>query len=205
MANDKFESVGTNIAEKAAMIWNVADMLRGPFKPHEYGLVILPMTVVKRFHDCLLPTHDSVLSRYEKVKKFAVIDGFLTKESGYQFYNISKYTFNTLLTDPDNIEANFRDYLNGFSSNIQDVLSKFDFDTVIRRLVDSNALYLVIKEFNSQKGYLGPDKISTVDCGYIFEDLVKRFSESFGEEAGAHFTSRDIIYLMTDLLLTAHT
>lgn len=202
MANDKFESVGTNIAEKAAMIWNVADMLRGPFKPHEYGLVILPMTVVKRFHDCLLPTHDSVLSRYEKVKKFAVIDGFLTKESGYQFYNISKYTFNTLLTDPDNIEANFRDYLNGFSSNIQDVLSKFDFDTVIRRLVDSNALYLVIKEFNSQKGYLGPDKISTVDCGYIFEDLVKRFSESFGEEAGAHFTSRDIIYLMTDLLLS---
>ena len=200
--NNKFDVVGTNIAEKATMIWNVADMLRGPFKPHEYGLVILPMTVVKRFHDCLLPTHKAVLEQYEKVKNFAVIDGFLTKASGYQFYNISKYTFESLLADPENIEANFRDYLNGFSANVQDVLAKFDFDNIIRRMVESNTLYLVIKEFNSQKGYLGPDKISAVDCGYIFEDLVKRFSESFGEEAGAHFTSRDIIYLMTDLLLS---
>lgn len=202
MPNDKFAAVGTNIAEKATMIWNVADMLRGPFKPHEYGLVILPMTVVKRFHDCLLPTHDAVLETYEKVKHFAVKDGFLTKASGYQFYNISKFTFDSLLTDPENIEANFRDYLAGFSTNVQDVLSKFDFDTVIRRMVESNTLYLVIREFNSPKGYLGPDRITAVDCGYIFEDLVRRFSESFGEEAGAHFTSRDVVYLMTDLLLS---
>ena len=201
MPNDKFAVVGTNIAEKATMIWNVADMLRGPFKPHEYGLVILPMTVVKRFHDCLLPTHDAVLETYEKVKHFAVKDGFLTKASGYQFYNTSKFTFDSLLTDPENIEANFRDYLAGFSANVQDVLSKFDFDTVIRRMVESNTLYLVIREFNSPKGYLGPDRITAVDCGYIFEDLVRRFSESFGEEAGAHFTSRDVVYLMTDLLL----
>ena len=202
MANDRFTVVGTNIAEKASMIWNVADMLRGPFKPHEYGLVILPMTVVKRFHDCLLPTHDKVLAEYENKKGFAVIDGFLTKASGYQFYNTSKYTFDLLCADPDNIEANFRDYLAGFSANVQDVLAKFDFDAIIRRMVESNTLYLVIKEFNSQKGYLGPDKISAVDCGYMFEDLVKRFSESFGEEAGAHFTSRDVIYLMTDVLLS---
>ena len=201
MPNDKFAVVGTNIAEKATMIWNVADMLRGPFKPHEYGLVILPMTVVKRFHDCLLPTHDAVLETYEKVRHFAVKDGFLTKASGYQFYNTSKFTFDSLLTDPENIEANFRDYLAGFSANVQDVLSKFDFDTVIRRMVESNTLYLVIREFNSPKGYLGPDRITAVDCGYIFEDLVRRFSESFGEEAGAHFTSRDVVYLMTDLLL----
>ncbi len=202
MSDDKISAVGINIAEKATMIWNVADMLRGPFKPHEYGLVILPMTVVKRFHDCLLPTHEKVREQYEKVKHLAVIDGFLTRASGYQFYNISKFTFETLLADPDNIETNFRDYLAGFSANAQDVLSKFDFDNIIKRMVESNTLYLVIKEFNSEKGYLGPDKISAVDCGYIFEDLVRRFSESFGEEAGAHFTSRDIIYLMTDLLLT---
>ncbi|WP_303824143.1 class I SAM-dependent DNA methyltransferase [Ruminococcus flavefaciens] len=202
MANDRFTVVGTNIAEKAQMIWNVADMLRGPFKPHEYGLVILPMTVVKRFHDCLLPTHDAVLKEYESKKNFAVIEGFLTKASGYQFYNTSKYTFNLLCADPDNIEANFRDYLAGFSANVQDVLAKFDFNAIINRMVESNTLYLVIKEFNSQKGYLGPDKINAVDCGYMFEDLVKRFSESFGEEAGAHFTSRDVIYLMTDLLLS---
>lgn len=201
MPNDKFTAVGANIAEKAAMIWNVADMLRGPFKPHEYGLVILPMTVVKRFHDCLLPTHQVVLDTYEKVKKLQVIDGFLQKASGYQFYNTSRFTFETLLADPDNIESNFRDYLSGFSGNAQDVLAKFDFDNIIKRMVESNTLYLVIKEFGSEKGYLGPDKISAVDCGYIFEDLVRRFSESFGEEAGAHFTSRGIIYLMTDLLL----
>lgn len=202
MPNDKITAVGANIAEKAAMIWNVADMLRGPFKPHEYGLVILPMTVVKRFHDCLLPTHQAVLDTYEKVKKQQVIDGFLQKASGYQFYNTSRFTFETLLADPDNIESNFRDYLSGFSANAQDVLAKFDFDNIIKRMVESNTLYLVIKEFGSEKGYLGPDKISAVDCGYIFEDLVRRFSESFGEEAGAHFTSRDIIYLMTDLLLS---
>ena len=201
MVNEKSSAVGVNIQEKATMIWNVADVLRGPFKPHEYGLVILPMTVVKRFHDCLLPTHDAVIEQYEKVKKLAVIDGFLTRASGYQFYNTSRFTFESLLADPDNIEANFRDYLAGFSGNVQDVLAKFDFDNIIRRMVECNSLYLVIKEFNSPKGYLGPDKISAVDCGYIFEDLVKRFSESFGEEAGAHFTSRDIIYLMTDLLL----
>lgn len=199
--NDKINVVGTNIAEKAQVIWNVADMLRGPFKPHEYGLVILPMTVVKRFHDCLLPTHNKVMQEYEKVKNFAVLDGFLTKASGYQFYNTSKFTFDLLLADPENIEDNFRDYLNGFSANVQDVLAKFDFDNIIKRMVESNTLYLIIKEFNSEKGYLGADKISAVDCGYIFEDLVRRFSESFDEEAGAHFTSRDIIYLMTDLLL----
>lgn len=202
MVNDKINVVGTNIAEKATMIWNVADMLRGPFKPHEYGLVILPMTVVKRFHDCLLPTHEAVLKEYGSKKHLAVIDGFLMRASGYQFYNTSKFVFESLLADPENIETNFRDYLAGFSANVQDVLAKFDFDNIIRRMVESNTLYLVIKEFNTQKGYLGPDKISAVDCGYIFEDLVRRFSESFGEEAGAHFTSRDIIYLMTDLLLT---
>lgn len=202
MSNDRISVVGTNIQEKATVIWNIANALFGYFKPHEYGLVILPMTVVKRFHDCLLPTHDKVLDTYEKVKHLAVVDGFLTRASGYQFYNTSKFTFETLLTDPDNIEANFKDYLAGFSPNVQDVLSKFDFDNIIKRMVESNSLYLVIKEFNTPKGYLGPDKISAVDCGYIFEDLVKRFSESYGEEAGAHFTSRDIIYLMTDLLLS---
>ena len=194
-------NVGVNIAEKATLIWNVATQLAGPFKPHEYGLVILPMTVVKRFHDCLLPTHQKVLEKYEAVKNFEVYDGFLTRVSGYQFYNTSKFTFDTLISDPEHIETNFRDYLAGFSANVQDVLSKFDFDNIIKRMVESNTLYLVIKEFNSPKGYLGSDKVSAVDCGYVFEELVRRFNESYGEEAGAHFTSRDIIYLMTDILL----
>ncbi len=160
------------------------------------------MTVVKRLNDCLEETHDKVLSTYQKIKHLAVIDGFLTSASGYQFYNTSKFTFKKLLADPENIETNFRDFLGGFSSNVQDVLSKFDFNAIINRMVESNTLYLVIQEFCKPNGYLGPDKISAVDCGYIFEDLVRRFSESFGEEAGAHFTSRDIIYLMTDVLLS---
>ena len=143
-------NVGVNISEKSTVIWNVADMLRGPFKPHEYGLVILPMTVVKRFHDCLLPTHDKVLEQYEKIKHLEVIDGFLTRASGYQFYNVSKFTFDSLLADPENIEVNFKDYLAGFSANVQDVLAKFDFDNIIKRMVESNTLYLVIKEFNSK-------------------------------------------------------
>ncbi len=195
-------NVGLNIAEKSTVIWNVADILRGPFKPHEYGLVILPMTIIKRFHDCLLPTHDKVIETYEKCKHLEVVDGFLTRASGYQFYNTSKFTFEKMLADPENIESNFKDYLAGFSSNVQDVLAKFEFDNIIKRMVESNTLYLTVKEFASSKGYLGPDKISAVDCGYIFEDLVRRFSESYGEEAGAHFTSRDIIYLMTDILVS---
>lgn len=201
MPDDKISVVGTNIAEKATLIWNVADILRGPFKPHEYGLVILPMTVIKRFHDCLLPTWQKVQDEYERIKHFEVIEVFLTRASGYQFYNTSKFTFDKLLADPENIEANFRDYLAGFSGNVQDVLAKFDFDNVIKRMAESNTLYLTIKEFNSPKGYLGADKISAVDCGYIFEDLIRRFSESYDEKAGEHFTSRDIVYLMTDLLI----
>lgn len=200
--NERIASVGVNIKEKSSMIWSVADVLVGYFKAHEYGLVILPVTVIKRFHDCLLPTHQAVLDQYEKVKNLAVKDGFLRKASGYQFYNTSKFTFETLIADPDNIESNFRDYLNGFSDNVQDILSRFEFDNIIKKLVESNTLYLVLKEFAGQRGYLGPDKISAVDCGYIFEDLVRRFSESYDEEAGAHFTSRDIIYLMTDILLS---
>lgn len=202
MANDKIAEVGVNLSEKATLIWNIADILRGPFKPSEYGKVTLPMTVIKRFHDCLIPTQAKVLETYEKVKSLQVIDGFLTRASGFQFYNTSKFNFETLLADPENIETNFRDFLAGFSGNVQDVLSKFNFEPTLKKLVEANALYLVIKEFNTPKGYLGPDKISAVDCGYIFEDLVRRFSEAIGDDAGEHFTSRDIIYLMTDILLT---
>lgn len=109
MSDRKLAKVGININEKSTVIWNIANALFGYFKPHGYRLVILPMTVVKRFHDCLLPTHAAVQEQYEKVKKLAVIDGFLTRASGYQFHNTSKFTFDLLLADPDNIEANFRD------------------------------------------------------------------------------------------------
>lgn len=198
-------SVGINIQEKASLIWSVADTLRGPYKPHEYGLVILPMTVIKRFHDCLLPTHDAVQTTVKKYRNFAVKDGFLREASGYPFYNTSKFTFETLKADPENIEENFKDYLNGFSDNVQDILARMKFLDQVERLSDPDAplLYQVVKDFCSPKADMSPDKIKAVDMGYIFENLIQRFSESYDEDAGAHFTSRDIVYLMTDLLITA--
>ena len=207
MENDKIYQVGTNIQEKATVIWNVANAIFGIFKPHEYGKVILPMTVIKRFHDCLAAKHAEVLAAHEKYANLApgALDMMLMRASGYKFYNTSKFTFETLVADPNNIETNFRSYLAGFSRNVQEILTNFRFEDQLNALVENNLLFLVVKEFASPKGYLGPDKISAVDCGYIFEELVRRFSESYAEDAGAHFTSRDIIYLMTDLLLSGST
>ncbi len=200
-SNEMILQVGKNIQEKAALVWSVADDLVGAFKPHEYGLVVLPMAVIKRFHDCLLPTHEKVLETYAKVKELAVKDGFLKKASGYQFYNTSKFTFQTLVADPENMEDNFKAYLNGFSDNVQDILARMDFPSQINRMVEGGLLYQVISDFNSDKADFSPENVAAVDMGYIFENLVQRFSESYNEEAGAHFTSRDIIYLMCDLLV----
>lgn len=198
---DLYKQTNINIQEKSNLIWAIADKIREYYKPHEYGKVILPMTVIKRFNDILAPTKDKVLEVYEKVKGFEVKDPFLETASGYKFYNSSKYDFQKLLNDSENIEANFREYLNSFSENVQDILANFDFDREISKLANSDMLYLIIEEFNKPSSYLGADKITAVDMGYIFEDLVRRFSESYDEQAGAHFTSRDIIYLMTDILI----
>lgn len=199
---DRHLQTNINIQEKSNLIWNNAEILRGLYKPHEYGEVILPMTVIKRFHDTLLPTLDQVQETYEEYKTFEVVEPFLLDATGgYSFYNTSKFTFSSLLSDPEHIEENFRAYLNGFSENVQDVLEHFSFDVHISRLANNDKLYYIIQEFNKPAAYMGADKISSTDMGYIFEDLVRRFSESYNEEAGEHFTSRDIIYLMTDILL----
>ena len=193
--------MSTNINAKANLIWEVATKLVGVYKPHEYGKVILPMTVLKRFDDILKPTKEAVLKKYEEVKNLAINEPFLTETSGYSFYNTSKYDFEKLLSDPNNIENNFKNYLNGFSDNVQDILSNFDFEDQIKKMIANNLLYVVIEEFNTKKAYMGPDEVKTEDMGYLFEELVRKFSESYDEEAGAHFTARDIIYLMTDLLV----
>lgn len=192
-----------NVQKQANLIWNVADILRGLYKPHEYGKVILPMTVIKRLHDTLLKTRDEVLKTAESTQSMNDVmrEHLLKNASGYSFYNTSLYTFETLLADPANIESNFRAYLNGFSENMQDILDNFKFDVEITTMADNDALFYVIQEFNKADAYLGPDKMTSTDMGYVFEELVRKFSESYNEEAGAHFTSRDIIYLMTDLLL----
>ena len=206
VTNEKMhhERMAINIKEKASLIWNIADILRGLYKPHEYGKVILPMTVIKRLHDTLLPTRDDVLAVSKSVTNIKVTqirDRKLTDASGYTFYNTSRFTFENLLSDPENIYDNFNSFLNSFSENVRNILDNFEFDTEISKMANYDALFAVIQEFNSKKAYLGADTVTSTDMGYIFEELVRRFSESYGEDAGAHFTSRDIIYLMTDILL----
>ena len=202
-SEQKINEVGRRAQENANLIWNAANSLFGAFKPHEYGLVILPMCVIKRFHDCLLPSHDAVLEANKQYESFGELKvGFLKEAAGYQFYNTSKFTFSSLITDPENIEDNFRDYLAGFSDNVHQILSRMNFQAQIDRMVEAGVLYQVIMDFSAENLDMSPTHISTVDMGYIFENLVQRFSESYNEEAGAHFTSRDIIYLMCDLLLT---
>ena len=192
-----------NIQEKANLIWAIADKLVGTYKPHEYGNVILPMCVIKRFSDTLAPTKEEVLKANKMCDERGLVvkKGFLTTASGYDFYNISPFTFEGLLSDAENIADNFRSYLNHFSENVVDIIEKFDFDKEITKLDHNGILYNVIQEFCSKKAYMGADEISAVDMGYIFEELVRKFSESYDEQAGAHFTARDIIYLMTELLV----
>ena len=192
-----------NIQEKANLIWAIADKLVGTYKPHEYGNVILPMCVIKRFSDTLAGTKDRVIETNKNLDSRGIMvkDGFLRAASGYDFYNVSPFTFEGLLSDAENIADNFRSYLNHFSNNVIDVIEKFEFDKEITKLSNNGILYNVIAEFCSKKAYMGADEISAVDMGYIFEELVRKFSESYDEHAGAHFTARDIIYLMAEILV----
>ena len=197
------QRTAVNVQEKANLIWAIADKLVGTYKPHEYGNVILPMCVIKRFSDTLVGTKDKVIETNKNLDSRGIMvkDGFLRAASGYDFYNVSPFTFKGLLSDAENIADNFRSYLNHFSTNVIDVIEKFEFDKEITKLSNNGILYNVIAEFCSKKAYMGADEISAVDMGYIFEELVRKFSESYDEHAGAHFTARDIIYLMAEILV----
>lgn len=203
--NEIQKQTNINIQAKANLIWEIATHLVGLYKPHEYGKVILPMTVLKRFDDALAPTKQKVLALNEQLKSKIAVDEIRSKmlcdASGYSFYNTSKFDFARLLAEPNDIEVNFDDYLKGFSDNVKDILANFKFADEVKNMAKGNVLYVVIQEFNSKKANMSPDKITSADMGYIFEELIRKFSESYNEEAGAHFTSRDIIYLMTELLI----
>lgn len=201
--DDKQLQTTVNVQEKANLIWAIADKLVGVYKPHEYGNVILPMCVIKRFEDTLSPTREKVLETNKELdeKKIEMKRGFLERAAGQKFYNLSRFTFETLLADADNIKDNFESYLNHFSENVIDIIHRMEFQKEIDKMADNGLLYLVIKEFCTTKAYLGADKVSSVDMGYIFEELVRKFSESYDEQAGAHFTARDIINLMAELLV----
>lgn len=203
--NEISKQTNTNIQEKANLIWEIATHLAGLYKPHEYGKVILPMTVLKRFDDALAKTKDKVIDMAKICKSRGIDgparDGILTKTSGYDFYNTSEFNFARLVADPEGLEENFDDYLQGFSPNVQDILANFKFADEVKTMIKGKVLFIVLQEFNSKKANMDPDKVTSTDMGYIFEELIRKFSESYDEQAGAHFTARDIIYLMTELLV----
>ena len=198
------------INTNANLIWSIADSLTGTFKPHEYGLVILPLAVIKRFDCILLPTHQAVLDKFRTSSiKGEILDGLLKKASGHNFYNTSRFTFDTLLDDADNIKENLVDYLDGFSSDVKDILKNYNFTTQIDKMTEPehNILFGVLNKMKAinlgvYDAKKNPDGIDNVEMGYIFEEIIRRFSESYNEEAGQHYTPREVIRLMVDLLLS---
>lgn len=187
-----------NFQEKVSFIWSIAELLRGPYRPEKYGDVILPMAVLRRFDAVLADTKEEVLTQYEKYKNLPETsrDEVLNRVSKQRFYNTSKFEFNKLLSDPDNIADNLRDYMYGFSTAAREVLSNFNLESDIDKMADNNLLYLVVQRFNEID--LHPSVVSNIEMGYIFEELIRRFSEH--AEAGDHYTPREVITLMVHLL-----
>ncbi|BAV95365.1 type I restriction-modification system subunit M [Ichthyobacterium seriolicida] len=189
-----------NVKESANFIWSIADLLRGDYKQSDYGKVVLPLTVLRRL-DCVLESSkDKVLKKFEQVKTMNIqnLDSILNKEAGYKFHNRSQFDFNRLIEDPENIAANLRNYINGFSEDAREIIEQFEFDNQITKLDDNNLLFMVLKRF--QEVDFHQDKISSMEMGYIFEELIRKFAEISNETAGEHFTPREVIKLMVNLL-----
>ena len=194
-------SLTSVVREKANLIWSIADKLTGVYKPHEYGDVILPLTVLKRFDSVLSDTKSKVLDKSKKYNEtFAQRDIILKETSGQNFYNTSKYDFKKLLDDPDNIEENFYNYLDGYSKEVTDIIENFDLKRHIQKMANNNILYTVIETFNQKNANLHPNEVSNIEMGYIFEEVIRRFSESHNEEAGQHYTPREVIELMVNIV-----
>lgn len=189
------------VSEKANLIWSIADKITGVYKPHEYGDVILPLTVLKRFDDVLADTKEEVVKAAEKFPEtFAQRDMILKETSKQNFYNTSKYDFKKLLDDPSNIEINLYNYINGYSEEVQDIIENFDLERHIKRMANNGILYSTIEAFNSKNANLNPKEVSNIEMGYIFEEIIRRFSESHNEEAGQHYTPREVIELMVNIV-----
>ncbi|MCT4582765.1 MAG: type I restriction-modification system subunit M [Flavobacteriales bacterium] len=189
-----------SVKESANFLWSIADLLRGDYKQSDYGKVILPLTVIRRL-DCVLEeSKEKVLKKFEQVKSMNVqnLDPILNKTAGYNFHNRSKFDFDKLVADPNNVADNLRNYINGFSEDAREIIEQFEFDNQITKLDDNNLLFLVLKRF--QEADLHPNKISSMEMGYMFEELIRKFAEISNETAGEHFTPREVIKLMVNLL-----
>jgi type I restriction enzyme M protein len=192
-----------NINAMSSLVWSVADLLRGDFKQSDYGKIILPFTVLRRL-DCVLEkTKDAVLAESQKNKHLPpeALDSFLTRKSGYQFYNTSPMTFQGLLGDPANIHANITNYVSSFSGNVRDVFERFSFQAQVDRLSEANLLYMVTQKFSAID--MHPNVVSNAGMGAMFEELIRKFAELSNETAGEHFTPREVIKLMVNLLFNA--
>lgn len=192
-----------NFSQTANFIWDIANLLRGDYKQSDYGKVILPLTVLRRL-DCVLePSKQKVLDYLPKLASTNVqnVDPILNKIARHNFHNRSQYNFDQLVADPDNIAANLRNFIHGFSENAREIIEYFEFDQQIDRLDKANLLYLVVKRF--QEVDMHPDMMSNVEAGYLFEELIRKFAEISNETAGEHFTPREVIRLMVNLLFIA--
>jgi type I restriction enzyme M protein len=189
-----------NVKESANFIWSIADLLRGDYKQSDYGKVILPLTVLRRL-DCVLETtKEDVLKKFDQLKITSIenLDPILNKSAGYNFHNRSQFDFNKLIADPNNIAANLRNYINGFSEDAREIIEQFEFENQINKMDEANLLFMVVKRF--QEIDLHPDHISSMEMGYMFEELIRKFAEISNETAGEHFTPREVIRLMVNIL-----
>lgn len=194
------QTLSANVSAKANLIWAIADKLTGVYKPHEYGEVILPLTVIRRFDAVLADTKQAVIAKNKEIPDGPLKEKMLCRAAGHPFFNISPFTFETLVNSPERIEENFRAYLNGFSENVRQIIEKFEFDKQIKRMAEKEILYIVLKEFTSPNADLHPDRLSNLEMGYIFEEIIRRFSEAYNEDAGQHYTPREVIRLMVNIL-----
>jgi type I restriction enzyme M protein len=191
-----------NFGEKVSFIWSVADLLRGPYRPNQYKDVMLPMTVLRRL-DCVLePTKDQVLAKIKNLEggKIKNLEPILNRAAGQDFHNTSRFTFERLKGDPDNIAANLTQYIKSFSTRAREIIEHFGFEEHIAKLDKADRLYLIVSRFCDIN--LHPDTVSNIEMGYIFEELIRRFNEASNEEAGDHFTPREVIRLMVNLIFS---
>lgn len=187
--------------EISSFLWGVADLIRDAFKRGKYQDVILPLTVLRRLDCVLAPSKERVLAKQAELKgkKLENLEGQLRKASGYAFYNTSRYDFAKLLADAPHLAANLRNYIAGFSPNMRQVLERFDFDNTISKLEEAGLLFQVLERFRSVN--MHPDVLDNATMGTIFEELIRRFNEALNENPGEHFTPRDVVHLMVDLML----
>ncbi len=197
--NTRVTIMVVNFSEKVNFIWSVADLLRHDYKQHEYGQVILPLTVMRRMDAVLEPTKEKVLKRHRELT-MENKDPALFAITGYRFFNASRYSFQSLLADPEKMALNLKNYVNGYSKDAREIIEHFNFHDHISRLDRANLLYLVVKRFADPVIDLHPDAVSNIEMGYIFEELIRRFAEQSNETAGEHFTPREVIKLMVHVL-----